>query len=90
MEQSLPWTTSSEDLRTAVRLMRESELLDAFLHVKFRQLKRYSLEGCEAMLPGVWALLDESSRLGVKEVVVGMAHRVRDAEGVCVCVLRWL
>jgi hypothetical protein len=29
------------------------------------------------MLPATWALLDESSRLGVKETVIGMAHRGR-------------
>ncbi len=68
---------TAEERVTAAHLMRESEVLDTFLHTKFRQLKRYSLEGCEAMLPGVWALLDESSKLGVTETVVGMAHRGR-------------
>ncbi len=29
------------------------------------------------MLPATWALLDESSRLGVKDTVIGMAHRGR-------------
>jgi probable 2-oxoglutarate dehydrogenase E1 component DHKTD1 len=61
----------------AATLMRQSEMLDVFLHTKFRQLKRYSLEGCEALLPGIWELLNESSRLGVRETVIGMAHRGR-------------
>lgn len=55
----------------------DSEILDVFLHTKFRQLKRYSLEGSEAALVGMWAVMDESSRLGVRETVIGMAHRGR-------------
>ena len=51
------------DLLTAVSLMRESEILDTFLHTKFRQLKRYSLEGSEASLVATWAMLDESAQV---------------------------
>ena len=68
---------SAEDQKKAAFLMRDSEILDGFLHVKFPQLKRYSLEGCEAVMAGVWMAVEESSRQGVERVVVGMAHRAR-------------
>lgn len=52
-------------------------MLDQFLHLKFRQLKRYSLEGTESLLPALWAAFDEAALHGLEDVVVGMAHRGR-------------
>lgn len=46
-EGAAPVGVTREDKQVAVSLMRQSEILDQFLHTKFRQLKRYSLEGCE-------------------------------------------
>lgn len=73
-ERNVP---TQEDRLRAASLMRQSEVLDSFLHVKFPSLKRYSLEGCEAALAGIWAGLDESAAHGVNDVVIGMAHRGR-------------
>jgi len=55
----------------------ESVGFEKFLHVKYVGQKRFSLEGIEAVVPALDALFEEGARLGVKEVVMGMAHRGR-------------
>ena len=39
--------------------------------------KRFSLEGAEAIIPALETLVEEGAVLGVKEFVIGMAHRGR-------------
>ena len=50
---------------------------EAFLHTKFVGQKRFSLEGAEAIIPALETLVEEGAVLGVKEFVIGMAHRGR-------------
>lgn len=40
-------------------------------------MQRFGVEGCEALLPGVDALLGRCAGHGVRRVEVGMAHRGR-------------
>ena len=37
----------------------------------------FGLEGSESLIPGLKALIDRSSDLGVENIVLGMAHRGR-------------
>ena len=53
------------------------EGFEQFLHVKYPGTKRFSVEGSEATLPAMEALLATSAELGVEEIVVGMPHRGR-------------
>ena len=50
---------------------------EKFLHVKYVGQKRFSLEGCEAFIPALDAVFQQGSELGVREFVLGMAHRGR-------------
>ena len=50
---------------------------EGFLHKKFVGQKRFSLEGAESLIPALDTLIEHSSSLGVKEFVMGMAHRGR-------------
>jgi len=50
---------------------------ESFLHKKFVGQKRFSLEGGEALIPALYALMENGSDLGVKELIIGMAHRGR-------------
>jgi 2-oxoglutarate dehydrogenase E1 component len=50
---------------------------ESFLHTKYVGAKRFSLEGAESLIPMVDSFLEEAGRLGVHEVVIGMAHRGR-------------
>jgi 2-oxoglutarate dehydrogenase E1 component len=55
----------------------DSELFEGMLATKFNAAKRFGLEGCESMIPGLKAMTERSSNLGVRDVIVGMAHRGR-------------
>jgi 2-oxoglutarate dehydrogenase E1 component len=57
--------------------LNRAELFEAFLHTKYVGQKRFSLEGGETLIPMLTALVESASTEGVKEVVLGMAHRGR-------------
>ena len=51
--------------------------LEEYLHTKYVGQKRFSLEGGESAIALLDQLLADAGRHGVKEVVIGMAHRGR-------------
>lgn len=51
--------------------------LEEYLHTKYVGQKRFSLEGGESLIPLLDQIVEDSGRYGVKEVVLGMAHRGR-------------
>ena len=53
------------------------ESFEKFLATKFVGAKRFGLEGGEAMIPALEAALARAASLGLREVVIGMAHRGR-------------
>ncbi len=54
-----------------------AEGLERYLHTKYVGQKRFSLEGGESLIPLLDALVDAGGRNGVRELVIGMAHRGR-------------
>ncbi len=54
-----------------------AEGLERYLNTRYVGQKRFSLEGGESMIPLLDELIQHSSRQGVKEIVLGMAHRGR-------------
>ena len=54
-----------------------SESFEKFIASKYPNEKRFGLEGCEALIPGMKALIDRSVEHGVKHVTIGMPHRGR-------------
>lgn len=48
-----------------------------FIHKKFVGQKRFSLEGTEAAIPALDAIVEKGAELGISEYVIGMAHRGR-------------
>lgn len=54
-----------------------SEHLEKHLHRKYFGQKRFSLEGGLSLIPLLQEIIYTSSDLGVKEVILGMAHRGR-------------
>ncbi|CAI8279677.1 MAG: 2-oxoglutarate dehydrogenase E1 component [Flavobacteriaceae bacterium] len=50
---------------------------ESFLHTKYVGQKRFSLEGGESLIPALDSLIESAANLGVKEFVMGMAHRGR-------------
>ena len=54
-----------------------AEGFENFLDKKFPGTKRFGLDGGETMIPALEQILKRGSQLGLKEVVLGMAHRGR-------------
>ena len=52
-------------------------LFEKFASTKWPSQKRFGLEGCESLIPGMKELIDHSVDLGVESIVIGMAHRGR-------------
>lgn len=68
----------TKELRIQVlKKLTAAEGLEKFLHTKFIGHKRFSLEGGETMMAILDLLLDDAADAGVREVVIGMAHRGR-------------
>ena len=55
----------------------EAEQFEQFLHKKYLGQKRFSLEGCETVIPMLDQLVEGSATRGVDEIYMGMAHRGR-------------
>lgn len=55
----------------------EAEQFEQFLHKKYLGQKRFSLEGCETVIPMLDQLVEGASARGVEEIFMGMAHRGR-------------
>ncbi|HEY8366907.1 MAG TPA: 2-oxoglutarate dehydrogenase E1 component [Bacteroidia bacterium] len=68
--------TKEEKLRAYEKLS-QGVLFEKFLGKKFVGQKRFSLEGGEALIPGLDALISNGSALGIEKYYVGMAHRGR-------------
>ena len=55
----------------------EAEQFEQFLHKKYLGQKRFSLEGCETIIPMLDQLVEGASARGVDDIYMGMAHRGR-------------
>ncbi|MBA3416563.1 MAG: 2-oxoglutarate dehydrogenase E1 component, partial [Chloroflexia bacterium] len=55
----------------------EVEGFEKFLHQTYLGQKRFSIEGTDTLVPMLDAIVHEAAVAGVREVVIGMAHRGR-------------
>ncbi|MBL9050218.1 MAG: 2-oxoglutarate dehydrogenase E1 component [Tabrizicola sp.] len=55
----------------------EAEGYEKFLHVKYMGTKRFGLDGGEAVIPAMEAIIKRGGALGVKDIIIGMPHRGR-------------
>ncbi len=63
--------------RHLLNVLMEAETFERFLHTKYVGQKRFSLEGGESLMVILDTVLNECTPAGVKEIVMGMAHRGR-------------
>jgi 2-oxoglutarate dehydrogenase E1 component len=66
-----------EGKRAILNKLVEAELFETFADVKYTGTKRFGLDGAEAMVPALEQIIKRGGQLGVKEIVIGMAHRGR-------------
>jgi 2-oxoglutarate dehydrogenase E1 component len=69
-----PSTTDQENI---LRWVWEPEAFEEFLHTKYKGQKRFSIEGGESAMVVLNTILNDSSKHGVQDIVMGMAHRGR-------------
>lgn len=67
----------NEEKKKALIDSMRAETFESYLHTKFPGAKRFSIEGLENVIPSIEFLISESARHGVREVIIGMAHRGR-------------
>lgn len=68
---------SKEEKINILRQLTASEGLERFLHTTYVGQKRFSLEGGESFIVSMDEAINNAANFGVKEVVIGMAHRGR-------------
>ncbi len=66
-----------EGKRAILNKLIEAEGFEKFIDLKFTGTKRFGLDGGEAMVPALEQIIKRGGALGVKEIVLGMAHRGR-------------
>ena len=65
-----------EQVRIFTRLT-DAVAFEEFIRKKFVGAKSFSLEGCESLIPLLDLAIEKAADQGIKEIVLGMAHRGR-------------
>jgi 2-oxoglutarate dehydrogenase E1 component len=68
---------SADTKKHVLERVTAAEGLEKFLGSRFAGAKRFGLEGGESLIPLVDELIQRAGSYGVKEIVIGMAHRGR-------------
>ena len=68
---------TTEGKRAILQRLTAAECFEKFLHTKYVGTKRFGLDGGEALIPCMEQIMKRGGQLGLKEIVVGMAHRGR-------------
>ena len=68
---------SKDQKKHILHKLNQATVFEQFLQKKFVGQKRFSIEGAESLIPALDVLIATGSNLGLKEFVVGMAHRGR-------------
>ncbi|MGZ3410449.1 MAG: 2-oxoglutarate dehydrogenase E1 component [Rhizomicrobium sp.] len=66
-----------EGKRAILNKLVEADGFEKFCDVKFTGTKRFGLDGGESMIPALEQIIKRGGALGVREIVIGMAHRGR-------------
>ncbi len=70
-------TFTREGKRAILNKLVEADGFEKFLDLKYTGTKRFGLDGGESMIPALEQIIKRGGALGVKEIVLGMAHRGR-------------
>ncbi len=76
-KDALHFKPSQEQRTRILSKLNEAVVFENFLHTKYLGQKRFSLEGGETTIPALDAIINRGAELGLKEVMIGMAHRGR-------------
>jgi 2-oxoglutarate dehydrogenase E1 component len=68
---------STRDKMYILEQLTHAEGLEKYLHTKYVGQKRFSLEGGDSLIPIMHGMIQRVGQQGIREVVMGMAHRGR-------------
>ena len=68
---------NTDQKKHILKKLTQAVSFEMFLHTKYVGQKRFSLEGNESLIPAIDAIIEKAASIGVKEFVMGMAHRGR-------------
>jgi 2-oxoglutarate dehydrogenase E1 component len=71
------WALDAETQKRMLRHLVKVEAFEQFLHTRFLGVKRFSIEGGEALFSALDGILENCPKFGVEEICMGMAHRGR-------------
>ena len=66
-----------EQKKHILKKLNQASSFETFLHSKYVGQKRFSVEGLDAIIPGLDSIIEKGSDRGIEQFVVGMAHRGR-------------
>ncbi|MET3662281.1 2-oxoglutarate dehydrogenase E1 component [Aquamicrobium ahrensii] len=70
-------TFTAEGKKAILSKLIEAEGFEQFIDVKYKGTKRFGLDGGESLIPALEQIIKRGGALGLKEIVLGMAHRGR-------------
>ncbi|MEE4185561.1 MAG: 2-oxoglutarate dehydrogenase E1 component [Gammaproteobacteria bacterium] len=70
-------TLTDQERRIILEQLTSAEGIERYLHTRYVGQKRFSLEGGDSLIPMIDDLIRQGGKAGVKEMVIGMAHRGR-------------
>ncbi len=66
-----------EGKKAILQKLIEAEGFEQFIDVKYKGTKRFGLDGGESLIPALEQIIKRGGQEGLKEIVLGMAHRGR-------------
>ena len=76
-KEALTFKPTLEEKKHILQKMNEAVVFENFLGTKYLGQKRFGLEGGESTIAGLDAIINAAADAGVKEAMIGMAHRGR-------------
>ncbi|WP_108459777.1 2-oxoglutarate dehydrogenase E1 component [Devosia naphthalenivorans] len=70
-------TFTGEGKKAILNKLIEAEGFEKFIDVKYTGTKRFGLDGAESTIPALEQIIKRGGALGIKDIVLGMAHRGR-------------
>ena len=76
-KEAMTFKPSLEEKKSILQKINEAVVFENFLGTKYLGQKRFGLEGGESTIAGLDAIINVAADSGVKEAMIGMAHRGR-------------
>ena len=76
-KEALAFNPSLDEKKRILTKLNEAVVFEEFLGKKYLGKKRFGLEGGESTIPALDTIINTAGDMGVKDVMIGMAHRGR-------------